>query len=60
MLTREFKLIEKLANQAILASKTAVKNRFTIETLLSVQEMKTGKATKHKSVNDLFNKLKLN
>ncbi len=57
MTTKEMQTIKKLANEATRAARIVQKNRFMIETLLSLEEAKTGKTTAYKSVSDMFKKL---
>lgn len=57
METRNLKIINKLAEQAEKASKIVAKNRFLIETYLSLMDAKSGRGNSHKSVSGLFRKL---
>lgn len=49
--------IKKLAKEADKAAKVVERNRFLIETYLSMQEALQGKARSYKSGKDLFKKL---
>lgn len=49
--------VRKLAREAERAAQTVSRNRFLIETYLSMREAKEGRVTSHKSANALFKKL---
>jgi hypothetical protein len=49
--------VRKLARESEKAAKTVSRNRFLIETYLSLQEAKAGKVTSHKSASALFKRL---
>ncbi len=57
MTTKELAYVQKLARETEKAAKTVVRNRFLIETYLSLQEAKQGKLHSYKSAKDLFKKL---
>ncbi len=57
MSDKDLKKINRLAVEAEKAAKTAVRNRFLIETYLSFLQAKLGKGREHKSVSALFSKL---
>ncbi len=56
-MTLTISAISKLVRQSEKAAKIAVRNRFLIETYLSVQEAFSGKTRSHKSANALFRTL---
>jgi len=57
MTTKELSYVKKLARESEKAVKIVTRNRFLIETYVSLQEVKQGKLRSHKSANDLFKKL---
>lgn len=59
MTVKELKRVEKLAREADKAARVVVRNRFLIETYLSLLEAKAGKGRTHKSVDEMFKRLKV-
>jgi hypothetical protein len=57
MSQKELATVKKLAKEADRAAKVVVRNRFLIETYMSLQEAKQGKVRSHKSVDSIFKKL---
>jgi len=57
MTTKELSYVKKLARESEKAVKIVTRNRFLIETYVSLQEVKQGKLRSHKSASDLFKKL---
>lgn len=57
MTAKQIAEIKKLANQAEKAAKTAERNRFLIETILSADEAHRGKTRTHSSAKQLFKRL---
>ena len=49
--------MKKLAREADMAAKTALRNRFLIETFLSIREAMSGKTKTHPSARALFKRL---
>jgi len=49
--------MRKLAREADTAAKTALRNRFLIETFLSIREAMSGKTKAHASARALFKRL---
>ena len=59
MTTKELSYIKKLARESEKAVKTVTRNRFLIETYLSMFEARTGKRRSYASVDALFKRLKI-
>ncbi len=59
MTVKEATYVHKLADQAEKAVKIVLRNRFLIETYLSLADAKEGKRRVYKSAKDLFKKLEL-
>lgn len=57
MTARDLARVRKLVAEATKAAKVAERNRFLIETLLSVEEYKTGKSRPTSSSREFFKRL---
>ena len=59
MTTADTKRIERIARESADLARKSLKKSNEIEAYLSVMEYRAGKTRRHKSVRDLFRKLKL-
>jgi hypothetical protein len=59
MTTADTKRIEKIARQSAELARKSLQKSDELETYLSLLEYRAGKVRRHKSVRDLFRKLKL-
>lgn len=57
MTAKENSIIKKLVKQSEKATKLVERNRFLIETMLSVHEAKNGRVNSHSGAKQLFTKL---
>lgn len=59
MTTLEMKKIEKMASESMMYARKSLQKSDEIEAYLSLLEYKAGNTSKHRSVNELFKKLKI-
>ncbi|MHB8913735.1 MAG: hypothetical protein ACYC4I_01860 [Minisyncoccota bacterium] len=59
MTTLELKKIEKMAAESMMYARKSLQKSDEIEAYLSLLEYKAGKVNKHRSVDELFKKLKI-
>lgn len=59
MTTLELKRVEKMASESVRYARKSLQKSDEIEAYLSMLEYKIGKVNKHRSVDELFKKLKI-